>query len=402
LTRRVVAIAVTASIAAAGVAAFLVIGRREELRGTGSALPAAPRADRVDAGARARLEGVPFYQGLLRSDALQAASLEADGTVDVEVDLPALLRPRLARSDLAALLELMPRTARGAIRIQIEGPGRGAVRDETWIVDGSSPLLDLLSRSTRDPVADAAWEAIPGAPTAVASARVLAARLADPAFGGSALATWRERAEIAEHVLGRPLRAEIADDLAGPVVVALYDASATNQASALLVVELRRSDRLRTLLDSVFALGALTERATVRRYRDVATGSFRPAGDGPGLAVAVDGPLLLAASSRVLLEAAIDARRGARLEGGLVDEVRRGGGSWNAVSTSSFVAHGWARLARVDDVSEAPRPPRAASLTPEGATGWRLVGRGPGPAVTADPVLPFLRSAFAGRQRGAG
>jgi hypothetical protein len=402
LTRRRIAAAVALSIAIAAVVAFLVVRRREAPRIAGDAPPASDRTDRIAAGARARLESVPFYRDLFRSGAVRAATLEADGTVHVEIDLPALVRPRITRPDLATALELLPRTVRGAIHLGDDGPGRAAVRDETWIVDEPSPLLDLLSRSSRDPLGDAAWEAIPGSPSAVVCARVLGDRLADPAFGGNALATWRERAEIAEHVLGRPLRAEIADDLAGPVVLALYDAGAQSHASALLVVELKRSDRLRTLLDSLFALGALTERATVRRYRDVATGSFRPEGSGPGLALAVDGPLLIAASSRVLLEAAIDARRGARLPSELVDRARAGGGSWSAVSASTFVAHGWARLARVEDPSSSGSPTVSARLTPEGKSGWRLVGRGPGPAVTADPILPFVRSAFAGRQRGAG
>jgi hypothetical protein len=104
----------------------------------------------------------------------------------------------------------------------------------------------------------------------------------------------------------------------------------------------------------------------------------------------------------VLLEAAIDARRGDRLASDLVARVRAEGGSWAAATASAFVAHGWARLARVDDPAGGVSPTLSARLTPEGRSGWRLIGRGPGPAVTADPVLPFLRSAFAGRQRGAG
>jgi hypothetical protein len=199
--------------------------------------------------------------------------------------------------------------------------------------------------------------------------------------------------------LGRPLREEIAEDLAGPAVFALYETGDATEAEAILVVELRRSDRLAGLLDTIFGLGALTERVSVLRYRGVATGSFRSESGGPAVALAVDGPLLVVATSRARLEATIDARRRvAHLREG-VAAVADPSASWSAVSESSFVAHGWARLARSADAPASKGARTSATLRADGATGWLLEGRGAGPAIGADPVVPFLRSVFGGRQR---
>jgi len=240
---------------------------------------------------------------------------------------------------------------------------------------------------------------IPGAPSALVRVRLVPSRLADPSFGGAVLASWRDRASLAEKLLGRPLRAEIAEDLAGPAVFALYETSDDTEAEAVVAVELRRSDRLAGLLDMLFGLGALTERATVRRYRGVPTGSFASDSGGPGLAVAVDGPILFITTSRLRLESAIDARRMGSHRGGIAAVEADSSASWNAISASAFVAHGWARLARLADAPEFPRATSTATLWPEGVSGWRLEGRGPAPAITADPILPFLRSAFGRRQR---
>jgi hypothetical protein len=116
--------------------------------------------------------------------------------------------------------------------------------------------------------------------------------------------------------------------------------------------------------------------------------------------LAVDGPILLVATSRARLESAIDARRaGPERVGSLPTVAGDSAASWNAVSVSSFVAHGWSRLARsVDDRKQGGATTRAA-LWPDGASGWRLEGSGPAPAITADPLVPFLRSVFGQRQR---
>ena len=165
----------------------------------------------------------------------------------------------------------------------------------------------------------------------------------------------------------------------------------------MVAVELRRSDRLAALLDMAFGLGALTERATVVRYRGVPTGSFRSETGGPGLALAVDGPILLAATSRARLESAIDARRRAPHPPGITGDPAA---SWSAVSESAFVAHGWARLAHGADAMNGHPGTRSAALWPEGDSGWRLTGHGPVPVISADPMVPFIRSVFGRRQRG--
>jgi hypothetical protein len=197
------------------------------------------------------------------------------------------------------------------------------------------------------------------------------------------------------------LRAELAEDLAGPAIFALYDTAASNDAQAVVSLELKRSDRIASLLDMLFALGALTERGTVRRYRGVATGSFTRASGGPGLALAIDGPVLVLATSRERLESAIDARRAGARHGGVSVTPSDPAASWSAVSASPFVAHGWARLLRSADEARPASSITTAELRAEGASGWRLTGDGPGPAFTADPMIPLIRSAFARRQREA-
>lgn len=391
-------IAVVAVLAVAAAAfAFVRVARRA----TSVVTAELPAGSRVDDDAWRRLRAVPFFRGMLRVDALRSVSLSPGGTVDVDLDLTALVRPRLVGRDLQGLCALLPPTARG--RVQLGGDGRppGEIRRESWLLSGPAPLLDLLDRGpAHDPTI--AWDSVPGSPSAVAGARLNASRLAEPELGGAPLAAWRERADLAEKILGRPVRAEIAEDLAGPIVVALYERSGREGADALVVVELKRADRLRALVDTVFALSALTERGTIRRYRDVPTGSFRVDGRGTGLALAVDGPVFLASSSRPLLESAIDARRAPGAPSTLVRQARGAPSAWNAVASSAFVAHGWARLARAADPADGGSTLHAARLIPEGDASWRLEGDGPAPAITADPVLPFLRSVFGDRQREGG
>jgi hypothetical protein len=348
------------------------------------------------------LDRIPLYRILIRAQALRSGRVDDHGTLHLEVDLRSIVEPRLAAMGFPGGSELFPRSARGTIAITPE-EGSAAVGGvtESWSFEGRSALFDLLDRNPSGTVATQALDAIPGSPTALVRVRLAPSQLADPLLGGAALASWRDRIEFAEKLVGRPLRAELAEDLAGPAVFALYEGSDDTEAEAVFAAELRRSDRLVALLDMAFGLGALTERATVRRYRGVPTGSFVSSSGGPGLALAVDGPVLLAATSRARLESAIDARRAAMHPRGIVASAGEPAASWNAVAASAFVSHGWARLARLPH--EAPGIPvvTTASLWPEGASGWRLEGRGPAPAITADPVVPFIRSVLAGRQRGA-
>ncbi len=354
-----------------------------------------------DGAVLARLRGIPLYRTLIGAGALRSGAVEADGTLHVEVDPRALFEPRLAAAGLTGASDLLPASARGTIVTQKPAGGMPALAfRETWSFDGPAAIFDLLDRSSTGKPATLAWDAIPGAPTAVASLRLTPARLADPSLGGAVFASWRDRATFAEKLLGRPLRAEMAEDLAGPAVFALYETGDAAEAEAVVAVELLRSDRLAGLLDTLFGLGALTERVTVRRYRGVPTGSFRSESGGPGVALAVDGPLLIAATSRSRLESAIDVRRRVPHPRPILAAAADPAASWSAVSESAFVAHGWARLARSADEPKVGRTMTAAALRPEGATGWRLEGQGAGPAISADPVVPFLRSVWGGRQRG--
>jgi hypothetical protein len=353
----------------------------------------------ADDAALARLQGIPLYRTLLRAKALRSGKVDGDGTLHVEVDLRAVVEQRLAALGFTVAPGLLPVSARGTIVIESTTGTTSAVGlRESWIFDGPGTVFDLLDRNPAGKIATLALDAIPGAPSALVRVRLMPSRLADPSFGGAALSSWRDRASFAEKLLGRPLRAEIAEDLAGPAVFALYETGDDTEAEAVLAVELRRSDRLAGLLDMLFGLGALTERATVRRYRGVPTGSFVSDSGGPGLALAVDGPVLLVTTSRARLESAIDARRSGPHRGIAAAEGNPTA-SWNAVSASAFVAHGWARLARSADDLNLSSATTTAALWPEGASGWRLEGHGPAPAITADPILPFFRSVFGRRQR---
>jgi len=399
--KRSALVAAVAVVGSAALVASVTLWQRAERRSGPLPTPAANRAWPADEAALALLRGIPLYRAFLSSHALRSARVGADGTLDVVVDVRAVLEPRLAAMGLPGGSELFPETARGTIAIG--GPGRPASTPgltEIWRFNGPSAVLDLLDRTPPVASAASARSAIPGAPSSLVTVRLSPRRLADPALGGDALAPWRDRANFAERLLGHPVRSEIAEDLAGPAVFALYEGEDDTQAEAILAVELQRSDRLSGLLEMLFGLGALTERATVSRYRGVSTGSFVPRAGGAGIALAVDGPILLIATSRARLESAIDARREGAPVPAATAVTAASDASWSAVSSSAFVRHGWARLTRSPDAADdGPIAAMTASLHPEGSSGWRLEGHGPAPAITADPLLPFFRSAWGGRQR---
>ncbi len=393
--------AATAAALAAAIGAALLVSRSCPGRTTGS-----PSADDEilrppDGRVISRLQSVPLYASALRANALRSGTVDADGSLHVVLDLRALVEPRLASLGFGDGSGLLPATARGTIVFEPPArPGSSPLMRETWTFAGTATVFDLLDRSAPGSPSILTSDAIPGAPSATVRAQLNPKRLADPEFGGAALAAWRDRAEFAEKLLGRPLRAEIAADLAGPAVFALYDKDDEGEAEAILAFELSRADRIAGLLDTLLALGALTERATVTRYRGVAAGSFGAGSGGRRLAVAVDGSVLLVATSLARLESAIDARRGVLRTGTVPAAADRGReASWSAVSGSAFVAHGWARMARAASPPANAARTTTAILRPVGASGWRLEGRGYAPAITADPIVPFLRSVFAKRQR---
>ena len=364
--------------------------------------PAVPNQDRpADAAALAFLDEIPLYRSLTRTHALRSGWVDSLGILHVEVDLRAALEPRLMAMGFPGASELFPAIATGTIaKERVAGASATINLRESWSFDGPSTVLDLFDRNAAGPAATLALTAIPGTPASLVRVRLTPSRLADPGLLGTALAPWLDRANFAERLLGRPLRKELSEDLAGIAVFALYEGSDDSLPEAVLAAELRRSDRLAALFDMLFGLGALTERATVVRYRGVATGSYVPRLGGPGIALAVDGPLLLVATSRARLESAIDARRAASSMRGDLATTGPPDASWSAVSSSGFVRHGWSLLARsTDAATQPPIPVMTASLHPEGSSGWRLDGYGSAPAITADPILPFFRSVFGGRQR---
>lgn len=386
------------------IAAAFWIGRGGARRRAVSPGPAAsaPRSG-GDLAALARLRTIPLYRALVDGGAVRRATLEGDRTVHVEVDLRAATGTRLSALGLSGVSGLLPETATGTIVIgNASGSNAGSVSRESWVFPGPAPMLELLDRSPDGARPLRAEEALTGTPTAVVRARLQASRLADPAFGGVALSSFRDRVEVVEKLLGRPIRAEVAEDLSGPAVFALYETAGSTAPEALAAFELRRSDRMSGLLDTLFALGALTERASVGRYRGVATGAFVPASGGAGLALAVDGRVLLVATTRARLEAAIDALRTPGPRDGVPRVEGPGAESWSAISRSAFVAHGWSRLARTADARTAEAWSMAATIRPDGPRGWRLDGHGPAPAITADPLVPFLRSVLVRFQREGG
>jgi len=336
----------------------------------------------------ALLRGVPFYRSVIHADAVRSASRSTDGTLHLDVAPPALLETRLDEHGLGGLGEVLPARALGEIK-------RGG---EIWHLDDAA-VFALLDRTAGDASTSALWSCVPGTPSAVAAARIVPARLAEPDFGGAALDAWRTRADLAERVLGRPLRAELAEDLGSLALFALYEPPPGGTPDALFAVELKRSDRLRSLFDTVFALGALTDRASIERYRDVPVGLVRSGAASGRFALAIDGDAVLFARSSRLIHDAIDAHRAASPRSPLVSRARGLAASWCALTESAYVAHGWARLAR--EAEPGPEPHGESILVADDPSGWRLIGRGQGPAIIADPVVPFVRGVLAGAQRGA-
>ena len=391
MTRRAV-VGTAALVAVAGAIALSIVSwRNGGLRRS----PPTTAPERREPGSREpaallRLQTIPLYRALARLDGLHSATLDSSGALHLDVDVRAIAAPRLTSLGLSGLAGLLPVSAQGTIVTKAALGGLDI--SESWVLPGPVPLFDLLDRAPENGSFRVAWDAIPGKPSAVVRARLQPRRLLDETLGGPAFATWRDRVSLVEKLLDRPLREQFAKDLAGPVVVALFEGATGTDAEVLAAVELKRSDRISELFDTLLGLGALTPRATIARYRGVATGSYVADNGGPGLAVAVDGPILLVASSRALLESAIDKRRQPDSRPREPELQADDGSSWSAVSSSAFVSEGWCRLVRCGTDTTQPSGTTTASLRPVGASGWRIDSRGSGPALVADPIVPYLRT----------
>ena len=401
MTRRVGVALV--GLAFAGVALGILAVRggffREPPRRLGA--PSNRERGHVDPAALERLRSIPFYRAFARDGVVLACTLDGGGAVHVELDVRAIVGPHLGSPGLSDVIDLLPASARGTIVIAAQSVvGLPVEIKESWLIPGPATALAILDRTPPTRASTLCRDALPGHPAAVVDVRLLPSRLGDDSFGGAALARWRDRAALAEQLFGRPLRSVLAEDVSGPAAFALYDSGRGDDAEALLAVELRRSDRIAGWLDTLFGLGALTDRASIDRYRGVATGSFASGSQGLGVALAVDGPLLLVATSRARLESAIDARRSGAARPSAERAEKDVTASWRAVTASAFAARGWCRLARCPSEPAPSSGTMSASLRPEGASDWRLEGDGPAPAITADPVVPFLRSVLGRRQRG--
>ena len=348
--------------------------------------------------ALARLGEIRGYDDMLRRGAVRSARLAANGSVQFTLELRAWARARLAPFHREPWAELVPARVHVAI-----APAGGKRWKETWRFDPEdSGMLDLLDPRLAGAVSSSLSAGVPAAPVSIARIRVDAAQLARPDLGGGALRPLRERLDLAESVLGRPFRREMAEDLEGSALFALYDDAGNGRPDGVALFALKRSDRVRALAETAFALASLTEAGSVHRYRDVMTGSWAPRGGGRGLAVAVDGDVLLAATSRSRLEAAIDRRRSS--EHGLAEpaEPSEDRTAWAAHSASAFVGRGWDRILGSAELGAPPVSESHAVISREGDR-WVLRGDGPRPALAADPVIPFLRSLFApSRQRAGG
>jgi hypothetical protein len=320
---------------------------------------------------RARVALFPSYRACFDRHAVRAARILDDGSVRLEIDLRALARPSLQRIGWPELEDALPSNATATIATVDSG-----ITESWWFACPGGCVLDAFATKGDD--ATTAPRAIPGEPYATATFRLSPARIADLAIGGRARVTLAQRADLVEQILGRPVRATLSEDLAGPGIVAVYH-TPDGQDRTLLAFELKRADRLRGLVDLTIGLGALTRGATVTRYRDVAIGSWSGAVGG-GLAVAIDGPLLLVAPDPGRIEDAIDRRR---------DETTTEGAARGTGDPGTAGVH----LEGSDGLE--------ARLTRE-AAGWRLDASGPRPLVESDVLSAWLAALRRGRQRAGG
>lgn len=299
-------VAAVLALLAAAVALTWVAGRARS--SPHRDLPAARRAEAPGtpafAAARERARRSPFYRSLFARGAVRRALELPDGSVRLEVDLRALARATFARWGLSGLQDTIPETATVILHETAAG-----VRERWRVPCPGGCLLDAFATEGPEPATPGSADALSDRPSAVAAFRLAPARFRDLALGPGARRVLEDRLALIEAILGRPVRRTASEDLSGAGVAAVYRDPADERSDLLVALDLVRADRVRSLLDVVLGLGALTRGAGVRRHRDVPIGSL--AGSRAGLAAAVDGSLLLVASDASRIEDAIDRRRDA-------------------------------------------------------------------------------------------
>lgn len=322
--------------------------------------------------------------------------------VRFEVDVSALAS-RWGRGGAASLF---PARATGWVRASVEGI------EEWWLLECSGPcVLDLLDPGGTTGSASTAWSALPEAAPAVAWFRVRpAALLGSPPAQAAAGFTLPRAVEALEAFLGILLRERLASALAGPVAVALLEEPVEKPPRLLAALELRRPDRLVGVLDRLAALGLLAGSAEVTTYRGVRIVSWSAGSRGHGLgpAIAVDGDTLLVSTHRADLAEGLDRRRRHERSSsrGVLEEwaTHASKRSWRARSRSAWVLARWEEI--VGGGSEAGPAPLLghtceAAMSKDGA-GWVVEGRGAGPVLGAEFLVPCLRALLRGGAQVAG
>jgi hypothetical protein len=291
--------------------------------------------------------------------------------VTIEVDVRGLAHAALVRAGWGDLEDALPA---GATATVAAVPGR-VVESFVFACPGGC-VLDLFARHA-GPSARAPFP-VPGSPLAVADFSLDRERLVDLDIGGRTRQALDQRAGVLEQILGRPLRTPLAEDLGGSGRAAFYRDGPAGGDRTLLALELRRSDRVQSLVDLVLGLAALTRGATIERHGGVPIGTWS-SGSG-GLAIAVDGPFLLVASARSPLEEAIDRRR-----------------------TGSIPSDAAVADPQEPDASFTldAGPSCRARLTHEGDH-WRLDASGDRPLAESEVVAGWLRSVRTKGQRAEG
>jgi hypothetical protein len=321
--------------------------------------------------ARARLAGFRSYRALFDRHLVRGAHVQADGAVRIDVDVRGLAHAALLRAGWTDLEDALPSGATATVAAL---PGR-VVESFVFACPGGC-VLDLFARLPGSPAR--APFPLPGTPLAVAEFSLDRERLADLDIGGGSRRALDQRASVLEQILGRPVRAPLAEDLVGSGRAAFYQDGPAGSGRTLLALELRRSDRVQSLVDLLLGLAALTRGATIERHAGVPVGAW--SSGATGLAIAVDGPFLLVASARSPVEDAIDLRRGAPPSPDAVAAEARN-------REASFTLDGG--------------PSCRARLTHDGDN-WRLDASGDRPLAESDVVAGWLRSVRARTQRAEG